>query len=145
MLSWLEAQIDPFERNKIARPPDGLWRFYWHFVRPVWPVFSLVLFLDLLAALTEVALAKFVADLIDLLKGITTPASSSPITRACCCGWRSWCFSHGPRSSWPTSSPRTRCCHRRSRRAYGGKRTVTCCGRASVSSRTTSPGVWPTS
>ena len=65
MLRWLEAQIDPFERTKIARPPDGLWRFYWHFVRPVWPVFSLVLFLDLLAALSEVALAKFVADLID--------------------------------------------------------------------------------
>jgi ATP-binding cassette subfamily B multidrug efflux pump len=75
MLRWLESQIDPFERNTIARPPEGLWRFYWHFVRPVWPVFSLVLLLDLLAALSEVALAKFVADLIDLLKGIPTPAS----------------------------------------------------------------------
>jgi hypothetical protein len=40
-----------------------------------WPVFSLVSFLDVLAALSEVALAKFVADLMDLLKGITTPAS----------------------------------------------------------------------
>src|SRR5262249_56086232 len=59
----------------IARPPNPLWAFYWHFVQPVWPVFTLVLLLDLLAALTEVALAKFVADLVDLLKGLPTPAT----------------------------------------------------------------------
>ena len=35
----------------------------------------LVLFLNLLAALTEVVLAKFVADLIDLLKGLASPAT----------------------------------------------------------------------
>ena len=60
MLRWLESRIDPFQRQTVARPPDPLWAFYWHFVQPVWPAFGLVLFLDLLAALTEVALAKFV-------------------------------------------------------------------------------------
>jgi len=75
MLRWLESRIDPFRRLAIERPPGLLWAFYWHFVRPVWPPFLLVLVLDLLAALTEVALAKFVADLIDLLKGIANPAS----------------------------------------------------------------------
>jgi ATP-binding cassette, subfamily B, multidrug efflux pump len=78
MLRWLESRIDPFKRRTIARAPDPLWAFYWHFVRPVWPVFALVVFLDLLAALTEVALAKFVADLIDLLKGL--PASATLFT-----------------------------------------------------------------
>src|SRR5262247_1082041 len=75
MLRWFESRIDPFKRLTIARAPRPLWAFYWHFVQPVWPVFLLVLFLDLLAALTEVALAKFVADLIDLLKGLPVSAT----------------------------------------------------------------------
>src|SRR5215510_8771230 len=75
MLRWFESRIDPFKRRTIARAPDPLWAFYWHFVQSVWPVFALVVFLDLLAALTEVALAKFVADLIDLLKGLTVSAT----------------------------------------------------------------------
>src|SRR5215468_12735633 len=75
MLRWLESRIDPFKGPAIERPIRPLWTFYWHFVRPVWPAFLLVLVLDLLTALTEVALAKFVADLIDLLKSIPNPAS----------------------------------------------------------------------
>ncbi len=75
MLRWLESRIDPFKRPVVERPPRPLWAFYWHFVQPVWPAFLLVLGLDLLAALTEVVLAKFVADLIDLLKGTTSPAT----------------------------------------------------------------------
>src|SRR5262245_66662144 len=75
MLRWLESRIDPFTRPAVQRPRRTLWAFYWHFVQPVWPAFLLVLFLDLLAALTEVALAKFVADLIDLLKGTASPAT----------------------------------------------------------------------
>jgi ATP-binding cassette, subfamily B, multidrug efflux pump len=74
MLRWLESRINPFQRPAREHPPRPLWAFYWHFVEPVWPAFLLVLILDLLAALTEVALAKFVADLIDLLKAIADPA-----------------------------------------------------------------------
>src|SRR5215468_11630276 len=75
MLRWLESRIDPFKGPAIERPIRPLWTFYWHFVRPVWPAFLLVLVLDLLTALTEVALAKFLADLIDLLRGIANPAA----------------------------------------------------------------------
>ena len=75
MLRWLESRIDPFKRPPTPHPPRPLWAFYWHFVEPVLPWFLVVLVLDLLTALTEVALAKFVADLIDLLKGIANPAS----------------------------------------------------------------------
>jgi ATP-binding cassette subfamily B multidrug efflux pump len=74
MLRWFESRIDPFER-RLVRPPERPWAFYWHFVRPVWPVFFFVLLFDLLAALSEVALSKFVADLIDLLKSARTPAT----------------------------------------------------------------------
>src|SRR6516162_1548844 len=75
MLRWLESRIDPFKRPATPHPPQPLWAFYWHFVEPVLPWFLVVLVLDLLTALTEVALAKFVADLIDLLKAIGNPAS----------------------------------------------------------------------
>ena len=74
MLHWFESRIDPFER-RLVRPPERPWAFYWHFVRPVWPVFFFVVLFDLLAALSEVALSKFVADLIDLLKSTRTPAT----------------------------------------------------------------------
>jgi hypothetical protein len=49
--------------------------FYWHFVRPVWPVFALILFFDLLAAISEVLLATFVAQSIDIMKSAATAAS----------------------------------------------------------------------
>ena len=75
MLRWLETRIDPFKRPASEHPPRPLWAFYWHFVQPVWPAFLMVLVFDLLTAVVEVALAKFVADLIDLLKGIANPAA----------------------------------------------------------------------
>jgi ATP-binding cassette subfamily B multidrug efflux pump len=75
MFSWLEKRIDPFARKGIVRPPGSLWSFYWHFVQPIWPAFALILFFDFMAALSEVALAAFVAVLIDLMKATTTPAT----------------------------------------------------------------------
>jgi len=56
-------------------PPSALLSFYWHFVQPIWPVFALILFFDLLAALSEVLLATFLAQLIDLMKGTAVAAS----------------------------------------------------------------------
>ena len=56
-------------------PPSALLSFYWYFVRPIWPVFALILFLDLLAALSEVLLATFLAQLIDLMKGAAVAAN----------------------------------------------------------------------
>src|SRR5262245_54356602 len=75
MLRWLESRIDPFVRPDTETPPRPLWAFYWHFVEPVWPVFLLGLAFDLMTALVEVALAKFAADLIDLLKALPNPAT----------------------------------------------------------------------
>jgi ATP-binding cassette, subfamily B, multidrug efflux pump len=73
MLRWFENRIEPFARAAVAQPPGSLWSFYWHFVRPVWPAFALVIWFDLLAALSEVALATFLAQLIDLMKAAATP------------------------------------------------------------------------
>src|SRR5262245_2758668 len=75
MFKWFETRIDPFVRSAVVQPPAALLRFYWHFVQPVWPAFAVILALDLLAALSEVALATFVADLIDLMKSTASPAT----------------------------------------------------------------------
>jgi hypothetical protein len=75
MLRWFETRIDPFAREAVAMPPSALLSFYWYFARPIWPVFALILFLDLLAALSEVLLATFLAQLIDLMKGAAVAAN----------------------------------------------------------------------
>ena len=75
LFRWFETRIDPFASQKIEQPPNSLRQFYWHFVRPVWPAFAAILAFDLLAALSEVALATFVAQLIDLMKAQATPQS----------------------------------------------------------------------
>src|SRR5215831_20254800 len=75
MLRWFENRIDPFASKTINQPPSLLWAFYWYFIRPIWPAFALLVFLDFLAALTEVALASFVAILIDLMKATQLPAA----------------------------------------------------------------------
>jgi ATP-binding cassette, subfamily B, multidrug efflux pump len=75
MFRWFESRIDPFALGGFVMPPSALLSFYWHFVRPVWPVFALILFFDLLAAISEVLLATFVAQLIDLMKSAVTAAS----------------------------------------------------------------------
>jgi ATP-binding cassette subfamily B multidrug efflux pump len=145
MLRWLESRIDPFKRLAIERPPGLLWAFYWHFVRPVWPPFVLVLVLDLLAALTEVALAKFVADLIDLLKGIANPASLFT-DHAGLLLWMAFVVLIArPIIFVGYELTRARCSPHRSKHGCAGSRIATCCARASASSRTTSPGGWPTS
>jgi ATP-binding cassette subfamily B multidrug efflux pump len=61
MLRWFESRIDPFARRSIVMPPSALLAFYWHFIAPIWPIFLLILFFDLLAAVSEVLLATFVA------------------------------------------------------------------------------------
>ena len=74
MFSWLEQRIDPFERAPVVQPPGRLYRFYWHYIGPVWrPVAALLVF-DFLLALGEVALTKFLADVIDLISKATSPA-----------------------------------------------------------------------
>jgi ATP-binding cassette, subfamily B, multidrug efflux pump len=74
MLRWFEKRVDPFARRAIVMPPSALLAFYWHFVQPIWPLFALILFFDLLAAVSEVLLATFMAQLIDLMKGATSAA-----------------------------------------------------------------------
>lgn len=119
-------------------PPSALLSFYWHFVQPIWPVFALILFFDLLAAISEVLLATFMAQLIDLMKSATTPAS--------------FFSDHGGLLVWmafviliarPTiifvyELLKNQVLSPRFKPACVGRRTAICCGKALISSRTSS-------
>ena len=71
MLSYFERLIDPLKVPAAATPPPGLVRFYSHYIRQVWPGIAAILISGLIAALIEVALLKYVGDLVDLLNGST--------------------------------------------------------------------------
>jgi ATP-binding cassette subfamily B multidrug efflux pump len=73
--SWFEARIDPFARPGIVRPPQTLGAFYWHYIRPVWPAFILLLVIGFLGSITEVMLFAFIGKLVDLLRAAADPAS----------------------------------------------------------------------
>jgi ATP-binding cassette subfamily B multidrug efflux pump len=74
MFRWFETRIATFPDEPPVRPPDTLWAFYVHFVRPVWPVFGLLLVAGLLGSLIEVVLLAFVGSLVDMMRGAQSPA-----------------------------------------------------------------------
>ena len=74
MFRWFETRISAFPDDLPARPPDTLLAFYLHFVRPVWPVFALLLVAGFLGSLIEVALLAFVGSLVDMMRGAQSSA-----------------------------------------------------------------------
>ena len=74
MFRWFESRIATFPDGPAARPPETLLAFYLHFVRPIWPAFSLLLVAGLLGSLIEVALLAFVGSLVDMMRGAQSPA-----------------------------------------------------------------------
>ncbi len=73
IFTWFETRIDPFARPGIVRPPDTLWAFYWHFIKPVWPVFAALLVMGFLGSSIEVMLFAFIGELVDLMKAAPNP------------------------------------------------------------------------
>ncbi|MBS7545773.1 ABC transporter ATP-binding protein [Ancylobacter oerskovii] len=72
LLVWFENRLDPFRPMPPARPPEGLWAFYWHFVQQGGPIFVAALAAAFLVAIVEVSLFRYVGQIVDLLQ------SSSP-------------------------------------------------------------------
>ena len=73
IFTWFETRIDPFARPGIVRPPETLWAFYWHFIKPVWPVFAALLVMGFLGSAIEVMLFAFIGNLVDLMKASQSP------------------------------------------------------------------------
>ena len=138
MFRWFESRIDPFARTGIVMPPSALLSFYWHFVRPVWPAFALILFFDLLAAISEVLLATFLAQLIDLMKSAVSTASFFS-DHAGLLVWMAFVILVArPTIIFVYELLKNQVLSPRSKPACVGRRTVTCCGKALISFRTSS-------
>ena len=73
MFAWFERRIDPFQVPDNPVPPDGVGRFYLHFIRQIWPLFVGVMVVGFFAAIVAVALFRYLGEIVDLLRE-TTPA-----------------------------------------------------------------------
>lgn len=69
-----EQLIDIFRDAPSEAPPSGVWAFYFHYLRQVWPSFLALLVVGLIASLIEVAMFSFLSRIIDLAQG--TPSAS---------------------------------------------------------------------
>lgn len=67
MFSWFERRINPYPDAAPTLPPKGLLAFCWHYTKPVWPWLVLMSLLTTLIALGEVALYRFLGDIVDWL------------------------------------------------------------------------------
>ncbi|MFC5695291.1 ABC transporter ATP-binding protein [Pseudomonas sp. GCM10022186] len=63
-----ERLIDVFRQAPDEMPPRNVLRFYVHYLRQVWPVFSALLLVGLIVALIEVALFSFLGRIVDLVQ-----------------------------------------------------------------------------
>ena len=68
LLDWFERRIDAFPPGVPERPPETLAAFYWHYVKPVWPVFAWLLVAGMVGALIELAMHAFVGRIVDMMR-----------------------------------------------------------------------------
>lgn len=70
-----ESLIDVFKPSPDVAPPEGMLRFYGHYLRQVWPLMLAVLIVGFVAAVIEVALFSFLGQLIDMAQASTDARS----------------------------------------------------------------------
>ena len=61
--TWFETRIPAFPDTQPARPPDTLWAFYWYYLKPIWPIFIVLLAIGFVGSAIEVALMAWVGSL----------------------------------------------------------------------------------
>ncbi|MGK8438323.1 ABC transporter ATP-binding protein [Ectopseudomonas hydrolytica] len=70
-----ESLIDVFKPSPDVAPPEGMLRFYGHYLRQVWPLMLAVLIVGFVAAVIEVALFSFLGQLIDMAQASVDASS----------------------------------------------------------------------
>jgi ATP-binding cassette subfamily B multidrug efflux pump len=73
IMRWFETRIPAFPEARPEQPPDRLRPYFWHFIKPVWPAFAVLLVFGFLGSVIEVALMAFVGELVDLMKASENP------------------------------------------------------------------------
>ena len=67
MFSFFERLIDPYRAVPLSPPPAGLWAFFWHYIRPVWPIAAGIGLLSALIAGLEMVMLNYVGNFVDLM------------------------------------------------------------------------------
>ncbi|MEB1259026.1 ABC transporter ATP-binding protein [Xanthomonas campestris pv. campestris] len=67
MFRWFESLIDTFPPIEREMPPRSVWRFYLHYLLPLWPILLATLIAGLLLVLVEVAMFDFLGRIVDML------------------------------------------------------------------------------
>ncbi|MFT4248851.1 MAG: ABC transporter ATP-binding protein [Pseudomonas sp.] len=67
MFRWFESLVEVFPAPEERTPPDVVWRFYLHYLRPLWPLLLATLVAGLLLALVEVAMFDFLGRIVDMV------------------------------------------------------------------------------
>jgi ATP-binding cassette subfamily B multidrug efflux pump len=73
MYRWFESHIDPYPDRAPERPPETLAAFYSYFIRPVWPVFLVLLVVGFIGSVIEVSLMAFIGSIVDLMRTSGNP------------------------------------------------------------------------
>ena len=73
MFRWFETRIDPFASAPPGRPPGSIAAFYWHYIKPVWQPFAVLLVVGFVGSLIEVMLMAFVGNLVDMMSAAASP------------------------------------------------------------------------
>ena len=73
MFRWFESRIDPFAPAAPGRPPESIAAFYWHYIKPVWRPFAVLLVVGFLGSLIEVMMMAFVGNLVDMMAAAASP------------------------------------------------------------------------
>ena len=47
MFSYFEKLIDPYKDVPLTPPPPGLMAFFWHYIKPIWPLLAAMAALNL--------------------------------------------------------------------------------------------------
>lgn len=68
MYRFFEQLIDPMDAPKVDRPPNGTLAFFWHYLRPVWPVILLALVLVGIATAAELLMYRYLGQLLDWMR-----------------------------------------------------------------------------
>jgi ATP-binding cassette, subfamily B, multidrug efflux pump len=75
MLRWFESFIDPYRSVPLEQPPDHWVRFFWHYVRQVWPGFAAILAVGCVGGIIELSLFAFLGQLVDLMGAAASPSA----------------------------------------------------------------------
>lgn len=67
MFSWFESRLDPYPDEAPTQPPSGLLAFLWHYTKPAAPWLALMSVCSAIIAVGEVALFRFLGDIVDWL------------------------------------------------------------------------------